>query len=103
MTQTPVAATTYTVLDSDLATGAEVKKVDDATGCAVTVPPDLTNKQPLTFLQVGAGQITFAPGAGVTLSSADGNLSTRVQFSSATLIPDAVTANLYYLVGDLTT
>lgn len=101
VSQEPITATAYTVLDSDLLTGVEVKKINDATGCAITVPPSLSNRGICTFVQTGAGPLTFAPGAGVTINSADGNLSTRVQFSSASLIPDTDTADTFYLVGDL--
>lgn len=101
-TQTEITGTTYTTLEADFA-GNVVRRINDASGCTITVAAGLTNNEPCTFIQTGAGQITFAPDTGVTIESADGHLLTRVQFSSATLVPDKDTADLYYLIGDITT
>lgn len=102
MTQTEITGTTYTTLEADFA-GNVIRRMNDGTGVTITVAAGLSNQEPATFIQTGAGQITFAPDTGVTINSADGKLKTRVQFSSATLIPDVTTANTYYLVGDITT
>jgi hypothetical protein len=96
-----ITISTYTVLNTDLA-GQIVQKFSAATAQTITVPTGLTNKQPWTVINKGAGQVVFAAAAGVTINSADSKLKLRVQFSSATLIPDT-TADTYYLVGDLTT
>jgi hypothetical protein len=93
---------TYTLLNTDLATGREIKRVDHATGCAITVPAGLTNTEPCTFIQTNAGQITMVQGVGVTIISTDSALLSRTQGSFITLLPDGDTPDLYYLTGDLT-
>lgn len=102
MVQTELTGTTHTVDNTDLA-GHIVRRMNNAAAITITVAPDLTGTEPATFIQTGAGVVTFAPGAGVTLHSAGGNLSIANQYGSATLIPDATTANVYYIVGNLTT
>jgi hypothetical protein len=69
----------------------------------VTVPENLTGVEPATYIQTGAGAVVFVAGTNVTIHSADGNLTIGAQYGSATLIPDGDTANVYYLVGHLTT
>ena len=98
--QTEIATTTHTVTNADLA-GNVLRKMNNAAAITVTVPAGLTGTEIATWIQTGAGQVTFAPAVGVTISSAGGLLATRVQFSSASLIPDTDVADLYYLVGDL--
>lgn len=93
---------TYSTTNSDFA-GNIIRRISHASGCAVTVTAGHTNKQPLSFIQTGAGQLTFVEDTGVTIESADGDLKTRVQYSSAQLIPDLDTSDLYYLIGDITT
>lgn len=102
MLQTEILSTAHTVTDVDLS-GNVVRKMNNAAAITVTVAPDLTGTEPCTWIQTGAGQVTFAPGAGVTISSADGNLSIAAQYGSASLIPDAALSNTYYLIGHLTT
>ncbi|ANJ20773.1 virion structural protein [Roseobacter phage RD-1410W1-01] len=89
----------YSIVEEDLS-GLIMKKASAA--ATVTVTAGLSSSQPVTFIQTGAGQITFVADTGVTIVSADGNLLTRVQGSSATLVQDADTADTYYLFGDLT-
>lgn len=102
MTQTELTGTTHTVDNTDLA-GSVVRRLNNAAAITVTVAPSLTGTEPCTFIQTGAGQVTFAEGTGVTIHSADGNLSIAAQYGSASLIPDADTADTFYLVGHLTT
>lgn len=91
----------YSVANSDL-DGSKIKTINAATAVTVTVPAGLSGDQPCQFIQMGAGQITFAGDSGVTLKSADNSLVSRVQFSSATLIPDPEGGqDTYVLVGDL--
>jgi len=78
-------------------------EMNSATGVTVTIPP---NAQPgfmkgnvLTYTQTGAGQVTFAPGAGVTLRTPR-SLTTRAQWSTVTLRQTAT--NTWILEGDLT-
>jgi hypothetical protein len=48
---------------------------------------------------MGAGQVTVAGAAGVTVYSADSFLKLRAQYSSGTLIKTAT--NTWLLIGDL--
>jgi hypothetical protein len=78
-------------------------EVSNATGVAVTIPPNSSVAFPLgtqiTFLQTGAGQITFTPGTGVSLNSNPGT-KTRAQWTAATLIKRAM-PDTWVAVGDL--
>jgi len=100
MVQSELTGTTHTVDNTDLA-GNVVRKLNNAAAITVTVAPSLTGTEPATFIQTGAGAVTFAPGAGVTINSTSGNLTIGNQYSSASLIPDAVIADTYYLIGHL--
>lgn len=75
----------YTLVLADADT---VIEVNSATGKTVTVPPNSSVAFPVgTVVQVcqyGAGQVTLAPGAGVTLRQAS-SLTTRAQYSTVTL------------------
>lgn len=89
-------STTYSTQASD------ANKIIYSTGGSaytITVANVLTAGQWIDIVQYGAGQITFAAGAGVTLNSAGGKLKTNVQYSAATVI--CVASGLYVLVGDL--
>ena len=88
------------VANGDLA-GNQVRRVDSASTVTITVPSSLTGTEPCTYIGVGAGTVSFAAGGGVTILSADGALNLRARYSSAALIPDADTADTYYLLGDL--
>lgn len=70
----------------------------------LTVPPDSSVAFPIgaqiLMDQMGAGQTTVTAGSGVTITSADSLLKTRVQYSGVTLIK--VAANAWQLFGDLT-
>lgn len=94
-----VSATTYGLVQGDLL-GGKYKRVDNASGCAVTVTAGLTVDQPVTFFQV-SGAITFVADTGVTINSKDSNLVSNGAGVAVTLLP--VGANEYDLVGDLTT
>lgn len=102
MTQTEITATAYSTVSDDFA-GNVVRRMNNAAAQTVTVEPSMTGGQPVTFIRVGAGAVTFAAGSGVTIHSAGGNLSIADQYGSATLVPDATTADTYYLIGNLTT
>lgn len=91
--------TTYSLVLSD-----KDKLVEflNAAPVIVTVPSDATADFPvgsqISLLQTGVGQVTIAPGSGVTVNSTPG-LNLRTQWSSATLVKRA--ANLWLLSGDL--
>lgn len=68
-----------------------------------TVPPNASVAFPigttLTILQLGAGQVTLVPGAGVTISTA-ATLTARAQYSIVSVTKIAV--NTWIAAGDLT-
>jgi hypothetical protein len=73
-----------------------------STGTAITITIDdvLTQQgDRIDFIQAGAGQITFAAGSGVTLSSADARLLTAKQFAAASVVFGG--SGVYYLIGNL--
>jgi hypothetical protein len=70
-----------------------------STAITVTVSNTLTAGQRIDFVQTGAGQITFAAGAGVTLNSKGAKLKTAAQYSAATVL--CLPSGSYLLVGDL--
>lgn len=93
------ASYTASVLEAD----GSVVEMNSASATVVTIPP---NAQPgfmkgnvLTFTQTGTGQVTFAPGSGVTLRTPR-SLTTRAQWSTVTLRQTA--SNIWILEGDLT-
>jgi hypothetical protein len=63
---------------------------DSASPIVLTLPPFASLGVPpessLVAVQWNAGKVSFAPGAGVTISGTGGFLSTRAQFSQITLI-----------------
>jgi len=65
--------TTYTLALTDF---DKMVTLTNAAAITVTVPPNSTTALPIgarvLFYQGGAGQVTFAPGAGVTLRSSPG-------------------------------
>lgn len=99
--QSTINTATYTMLNSDFFTGREIKKVDHPTGCEITVPTGLTNKEPCTFIQKNDGQITIVAAPGVTIESADLAMTSRTKTSFLTLLPDDLVPDLYYLTGDI--
>jgi hypothetical protein len=73
-----------------------------STGSAITITVDNVLTQQgdrIDFVQAGAGQITFAAGSGVTLSSASGLLKTARQFAGASVVFGG--SGVYYLIGNL--
>jgi len=97
----PVTAN-YTLTANDADT-VRVVEVTSATGVTVTLPPTssagLFKGSVVKVAQMGAGQVTFAPGAGVTLRTPR-SLTTRVQWSQVTI--RCTGTNSYILEGDLT-
>ena len=93
--------TTYTLVAAD----AENKLVtlSNAGAITLTVPPSVfTAGQQINIAQIGAGQVTLAQGAGVTITSTGASASApkcRAQYSAATIICTA--SNTFLVVGDL--
>jgi hypothetical protein len=86
----------YSVVAGDLG------KTIRSTSTAITITIDnvlTTQGDRIDFIQAGSGQVTFAAGSGVTLSSADGNLKTAKQYAAASVIFGG--SGVYYLVGQL--
>ena len=87
-----------------LADQSKIVELNVASANTLTVPPAGTVAYPVGAMievcQIGAGQTTLTPGAGVTIRSASG-LKLRTQWSSATLRKRAT--NEWVAAGDLTT
>jgi formylmethanofuran dehydrogenase subunit A len=86
----------YSIVAADL--GTTIRST--STAITITIDDVLTQQgDRIDFIQAGAGQITFAAGAGVTLSSADGKLKTAKQFAAATVVFGG--SGVYYMIGNL--
>jgi len=92
--------TTYTLVAGDL---GKWVTASNASGITVTVPPSVFSAGNVVHLQqIGAGQVTFAQGAGVTITSTGATSSApklRAQFSACTIVCTA--SNTFTIVGDL--
>jgi hypothetical protein len=93
------SGTTYTLV---LADKNKVVELNNASAIALTVPADNTvnyaTGTQITLLQTGAGQVTIAGAAGVTVNATPG-LKMRATWSSVTLLKRA--ANTWVAMGDL--
>jgi hypothetical protein len=93
--------TTYSLVVGD----ATYKLVtcSNAAAITVTVPPSLfAIGDTINVQQTGAGQVTFAAGSGVTITSTGATSAApklRAQFSAATVI--CIAADTFTIVGDL--
>lgn len=92
--------TTYTLVASD---SAKLVTLSNASGITLTVPPSVfsTGNQ-IHIQQIGAGQVTFAQGSGVTITSTGATASApklRAQYSAATVI--CTGSNTFTILGDL--
>lgn len=94
--------TSYTLVLTD---AAKLVTLDNASGITLTVPPnaDVAFEVGTQILlrQIGAGQVTIAPGSGVTLQSYGSHLSLAGQHAGCTLIKEAT--NTWSLQGNLVT
>jgi len=92
--------TTYTLVSGDknlLVTAS------NASAITITVPPSVFSANDvINVQQIGAGQVTFAQGSGVTISST-GATSTapklRAQYSACSIVCTA--SNTFTIIGDL--
>lgn len=92
--------TTYTLVIGDV---NKLVTAQNASAITVTVPPSVfAANDVINIQQIAAGQVTFAQGAGVTISST-GATSTapklRAQYSACSVICTA--SNTFTIVGDL--
>jgi len=96
----PQTGASYTFVLADAGTEVDGNR---ATAQTFTVPPNSSVAFPLgtviSVRQLGAGQITIAAGAGVTLLTANAAV-TRAQYSLVTITQDLATANTWYVDGD---
>lgn len=102
MVQTEITDIAYSTVNGDFS-GNVIRRMNNGSAQTITIEPSMTGGQPVTFIRVGTGTVSFSAGAGVTILSAGGNLSIADRYGSATVVPDATTANTYYLIGNLTT
>jgi hypothetical protein len=76
--------------------------LSNASAITVTLPQDSTTAFPtgaeIEFVQIGAGQVTFAAGSGATVNGTPG-LKLRAQWSAASAKKRA--ANTWVVIGDL--
>jgi hypothetical protein len=89
-------AEAYTILAADENTFI---RSTSATAVTMTVANVLAIGESVQYIQFGAGQITFAAGAGVTLRSVDNKLKTNKQYSVAAVT--CVASGEYLVTGDL--
>ena len=92
--------TTYSFVIGDK---GKLVTFNNAAAITATVEPDATTNYPIgTIIRVaqdGAGKLTIAAGAGVTINSLAGNKAMAGQYSDGTLVKEA--ANTWYLFGIL--
>jgi hypothetical protein len=92
--------TTYTLVLGDL---NKLVTASNASAITVTVPPSVFAANDVVNLQqIGAGQVTFAQGSGVTITSTGGTSSApklRTQFSACSILCTA--SNTFTIIGDL--
>ena len=92
--------TTYTLVASD---SAKLVTLSNASAITLTVPPSVfTTGNQINIQAIGAGQVTLAQGAGVTITSTGATASApklRVQYSAATII--CTGSNTFTVIGDL--
>ena len=93
--------TTYSLVIGDAT--YKLVTLSNAAAITLTVPPSLfAIGDTINLQQIGAGQVTFAAGSGVTITSTGATSAApklRAQFSAATVI--CVAANTFTIVGDL--
>jgi hypothetical protein len=92
--------TTYTLVAGNL---NQLVTLDNASAITLTVPPSVFSAgDVINIAQIGAGQVTLAEGAGVTITSTGATADApalRAQYSSASIICTA--ADTFLVVGDI--
>ncbi len=92
--------TTYTLVAADL---GKLVTLSNASGITLTVPPSVfTTGNIINIQQIGAGQVTLAQGAGVTITSTGATASApklKKQYSAASII--CTGSNTFTVIGDL--
>ena len=92
--------TTYTAVAGD---SGKLVTLSNASAITMTLPPSVfAIGEQINFVQLGAGQVTFAQGAGVTIISAGGTVSApkiSKQYAGATAVCTA--SNTFLIFGGL--
>jgi hypothetical protein len=92
--------TTYTLVAGNL---NQLVTLNNASAITLTVPPSVFSAgDVINIAQIGAGQVTLAEGAGVTITSTGATPDApalRAQHSSASII--CTTADAFLVVGDI--
>ena len=92
--------TTYTLVAGDL---NDLVTLSNASAITLTVPPSVYSaNDTINIAQIGAGQVTLAQGAGVTINSTGATATApklRAQWSTASVICTA--SNTFLVVGDI--
>jgi hypothetical protein len=92
--------TTYTLVIGDL---NDLVTANNASAITVTVPPSVFAANDVVNLQqIGVGQVTFAAGAGVTITSTGATPAApklRTRYSACSIICSA--SNTFTIIGDL--
>lgn len=93
--------TSYTAV---LADDGKLVTADNASAITFTIPPNGTVAfgigTQINIMQLGAGQVTITPGAGVTIRSAGSKLKTSAQYAVATCVK--IASDTWVAVGNLT-
>jgi len=92
--------TTYTLVATD---SSKLVTASNAAAITITIPPSIfAAGEQINVQQIGAGQVTFAAGAGVTVTSTGATSAApklRTQFSACTIICTA--SNTFTVIGDI--
>ncbi len=92
--------TSYTTVLGD---DGKLITLDNAAAITLTIPPNGTVAYgigtQLNIMQLGAGQVTITPGAGVTIRSAGSKLKTKEQYAVATCVK--IATDTWVAVGNL--
>jgi hypothetical protein len=92
--------TTYTLVAADL---GKWVTASNASPITITIPPSVFSAGNIINVQrIGAGLVTFAQGAGVTITSTGATASApklRAQYSAGTVVCTA--SNTFTIVGDI--
>ena len=92
--------TTYTTV---LADDGKLITCDNGSAIALTIPPSSSVNYgigtQINIMQLGAGQVTITPGAGVTIRSAGSKLKTNAQYAVATCVK--IASDTWVAVGNL--
>jgi len=92
--------TTYTLVAGNL---NQLVTLNNASPITLTVPPSVFSAgDVINIAQIGAGQVTLAQGAGVTINSTGATATApklRVRYSAASIICTA--SNTFLVVGDI--